>query len=80
MHEPLPGGWLDGGEEPAEPLPGAGEFFVAGRQHAAGHQRLPQVIGCPAAGVGIERLVSGGQRARGDLRRGSRRRRRCAAS
>lgn len=67
LHEPPPGGGLDGGEDAGGPLPGAGGFFVAGRQHPAGYQRLPQVIGCPPAWPVIERLVSGGQAARCDL-------------
>ncbi len=66
LHEPPPGGGLDGGEDAGEPLPGAREFLVAGRQRSAGYQRLPQVIGCPTAGAVIERLVRGGQRARCD--------------
>ena len=67
LHEPPPGRGFDRGQDAGEPLPGAGQLLVAGRQHAAGDQRLPEVIGGPAAGVGIQRLVGGGQRPGGDL-------------
>jgi hypothetical protein len=42
-------------------LPGAGEFLVAGREHVAGGEHVAEEVSGPAARIGVQRLVGGGQ-------------------
>ena len=51
----------DGGQQRGEPLLGAGEFLVAGRQHTAGDEHVPQVSGGPGPRMLVKGLVSGGE-------------------
>ena len=51
---------VQGFQQAGEPLPGAGEFLVAGREDAAGGEHLPEEPGGAGPRVRVERLVGGG--------------------
>ena len=80
LHQPPVRGWLDASRSRCEPLPGAGEFLVAGRQRAAGGEHVPQVVGGPPARAGVKRLVGQRQPPGRDVGEQRRRRRLAAAS
>jgi hypothetical protein len=61
------GGRLDRLQDRAEPLPGAGESLVAGRQRPGGGEHVPQVVGGPPVRVGVQGLVADGQPAGGHV-------------
>ena len=67
LHQPPVGGRLDRLEDRGEPLPGAGEFLVPGRQRPGGGEHVPQVVGGPPAGAVVQRLVADGQPAGGHV-------------
>jgi len=56
---PLCGLGGDGVQDVVEPLFGAGEFFIAGREYVGGGEHVTQEVRGPAPRVGIEGLVGG---------------------
>lgn len=54
-------GGVEGGKQVGQPLLNAGQFLVAGREHAAGDEHLPQVVSGPPPLMAIECVVGGGQ-------------------
>jgi short-subunit dehydrogenase len=51
----------EGGEQVGQPLFDAGQFLVAGREHAAGDEHLPQVVSGPPPLMAIECIMGGGE-------------------
>ena len=60
-------GDVQGFQQAGEPLLGAGEFLVAGREDAAGGEHLPEEPGGAGPRVLVERLVGGGGPAGRDI-------------
>ena len=67
LHQPPVGGRLDRLEDRGEPLPGAGEFLVAGRQRPGGGEHVPQVVSGPPVRAVVEGFVADSQPAGGHV-------------
>ena len=67
LHQPPVSGRADRLQDRAEPLPGAGEFLIAGWQRPGGGEHVPQVVGGPAVRAVVEGLVADGQAAGGHV-------------